>query len=48
MRRGFLQCPSCNGDAKIHPVEMSYAFKLLLEELTSLVIEPKIILEGLV
>jgi len=47
-RRGFLKCPLCGDDAKIYPVEMSYAFKLLLEELQSLVIEPKLILKGLV
>jgi DNA-directed RNA polymerase beta subunit len=47
-RRGFLKCPVCGDDAKIYPVEMSYAFKLLLEELQSLMIEPKLILKGLV
>jgi len=47
-RKGFLKCPVCGDDASIHPVEMSYAFKLLLEELQSLVIEPKLRLSGLV
>ena len=47
-RKGFLRCPVCGDDAAIHPVELSYAFKLLLEELKSLVIEPKLRLRGLV
>jgi len=47
-RKGFLKCPVCGDDASIHPVEMSYAFKLLLEELQSLVMEPKLRLSGLV
>ncbi len=47
-RKGFLKCLICGDDAVIHPVEMSYAFKLLLEELSSLVIEPKLKLKGLV
>ncbi|RLF47607.1 MAG: DNA-directed RNA polymerase subunit B [Thermoplasmata archaeon] len=47
-RRGFLKCLLCGDDAKISPVEMSYAFKLLLEELQSLIIEPKLVLRRLV
>jgi DNA-directed RNA polymerase subunit B len=47
-RKGFLRCPVCGDDAAINPVEMSYAFKLLLEELKSLVIEPKLRLQELV
>ncbi len=47
-RKGFLKCPICGDDASIHPVEMSYAFKLLLEELKSLAIEPKLRLTGIV
>jgi DNA-directed RNA polymerase subunit B len=48
MRRGNLKCPICEESAEIYPVEMSYAYKLLLEELKSLTIDPKIIMEGLV
>jgi DNA-directed RNA polymerase subunit B len=48
MRRGILKCPICEDSADIHPVEMSYAYKLLLEELKSLTIDPKILMEGLV
>lgn len=47
-RRGFLKCLMCGDNARIYPVEMSYAFKLLLEELQSLIVDPKLILRGLV
>ena len=35
-RAGSLRCPSCGNTSSIYPVEMSYSFKLLLEELVSL------------
>ena len=47
-RRGFLRCLACGDNARIYPVEMSYAFKLLLEELQSLIIDPKLVLKELV
>jgi DNA-directed RNA polymerase subunit B len=47
-RRGFLKCLVCGDDAKIAPVEMSYAFKLLLEELQSLTIGPYLHLRRLI
>ena len=39
-------CPLCNEANDIEPIEVSYAFKLLLEELTALHILPKIDLKS--
>ncbi len=47
-RHGSLRCPVCKDKADIYPIEMSYAFKLLIDELKSLVIAPRIRLESLV
>ena len=35
-------CTKCGGNVKVTPVEVSYAFKLLLDELKSLCIYPKL------
>ena len=42
--RDKTYCPIC-GDSESYPIEISYAFKLLLDELKSLCIFPKIVLE---
>ena len=47
-RHGGLRCPVCGDKADVYPIEMSYAFKLLIDELKSLVIAPRIRLKSLV
>ena len=47
-RHGGLRCPVCGDKAEVYPIEMSYAFKLLIDELKSLAIAPRIRLEALV
>ncbi len=42
--RGKVYCPVCK-DSKVVEVEMSYAFKLMLDELKSMLIYPKLVVE---
>ncbi|MHA1873329.1 MAG: DNA-directed RNA polymerase subunit beta, partial [Candidatus Heimdallarchaeaceae archaeon] len=39
-------CPKCGSNVEITPIELSYAFKLLLDELKSLCISPRLNLES--
>ncbi len=47
-RMGRIYCPSCGSETDIHEVEMSYAFKLLLDEMMALGIAPRLELEDAV
>jgi DNA-directed RNA polymerase subunit B len=46
-RRGFLRCPVCGDTGNIHPIQTSYAFKLLMDELLSLGVAMRLQLEDL-
>src|SRR2546427_98332 len=46
-RKGNLRCPVCENTSKIYPVQTSYAFKLLLDELLSLGVVMRLQLEDM-
>ncbi len=45
IKTGSAYCPNCGADTDIYPVEMSYAFKLLLDEMKAMCIAPRLDLE---
>ena len=46
-RRGVLRCPVCGNNSSVYPVQTSYAFKLLMDELLSLGVAMRLQLEEL-
>jgi len=45
-RRGIYECPIHEEDGDVKPVIVPYAFKLLLQEITSMVIKPRVVVSN--
>ncbi len=46
-RKGMLRCPVCDNNSNIYPIQTSYAFKLLLDEMLSLGVAMRLQMEDL-